>query len=389
MIADLSVKLISFAIIYKLATILGPEYYGKYALTISLIAFLKLFTNLNTDLLGTREVSKSKKISLLYLNNIIFVKTILFVLSLFTLSFLIYQIYEDIVILKLFLILALTVLIENFYALWFFQAFNNFKLKAIIQIIQYSMYLILVMLFIDNLNDIFNVAIFYLFSSLIALSIPLNILFRRYKLTQLSFSFQKKIIKQGTVLAASQLVIYIYLNTDKLFLGYFYSDEIVGFYDIAYKFFTALSVVTFGIWSIFLPKISNIKNVEEFLVYRKMMFFSGSILALLLMVFHEEIIDLTFGVAYNDSKIILFYLGINLFVVTLNGIYASPLQLWNEESYFLKIVSISAVLNVFLNLILIPTYSMEGAIIATIASEILVLILAYSKFKRIRKCIKV
>jgi O-antigen/teichoic acid export membrane protein len=39
MIADLSVKLISFVIIYKLATILGPEYYGKYALTISLIVF--------------------------------------------------------------------------------------------------------------------------------------------------------------------------------------------------------------------------------------------------------------------------------------------------------------------------------------------------------------
>ena len=55
----------------------------------------------------------------------------------------------------------------------------------------------------------------------------------------------------------------------------------------------------------------------------------------------------------------------------------------HEEYSVAKIYSIAAVFNVILNLILIPKYSVYGASVATVLSEILILILELYMIRKI------
>ena len=57
----------------------------------------------------------------------------------------------------------------------------------------------------------------------------------------------------------------------------------------------------------------------------------------------------------------------------------------HKEYSVTKIYSIAAVFNVILNLILIPKYSVYGAAVATVASEILILLLQFYMIRKINQ----
>jgi O-antigen/teichoic acid export membrane protein len=82
---------------------------------------------------------------------------------------------------------------------------------------------------------------------------------------------------------------------------------------------------------------------------------------------------LIFGASYAQSGRIFEWLCLDLVLVFFNMAYNQPLVTWNHQRLALRCTIAGAVVNVVLNLLLIPRFGSMGAVVATIAAEIAVL----------------
>ena len=87
----------------------------------------------------------------------------------------------------------------------------------------------------------------------------------------------------------------------------------------------------------------------------------------------SPLIALLFGPAFGEAEMIVTLLvcatGLAYFRLCLDA----PLMAWGQDNWRIRALGIGAVANVLLNLYLIPLYAGEGAAIATIISELIVL----------------
>lgn len=182
------------------------------------------------------------------------------------------------------------------------------------------------------------------------------------------------LLKDSWPLIVSGAVIMIYLRIDQIMLGQMKGDDSVGLYSAAVKvaemcYFLPSIIVS----SIFPSIILYRKNDEQ--LYKKSLqhlFNLMVILSLLIVIpvsfFANEIIMLLFGEAYAASGLILaIQVWANVFVFL--GIARGP---WILAEGFMKFSFLAtgsgAIINIILNLYLIPEYGGVGASIATVIS---------------------
>ena len=83
----------------------------------------------------------------------------------------------------------------------------------------------------------------------------------------------------------------------------------------------------------------------------------------------EAILGFLFGESFLPASATLRLLMLNVGVLHLRVAFDAPLTAWNRERRHAAVMVLTAVLNVGLNLWLIPDYGMEGAAIATLFSQ--------------------
>ena len=98
-------------------------------------------------------------------------------------------------------------------------------------------------------------------------------------------------------------------------------------------------------------------------------------LAIGTMFYSLDIIQLIYGHEYDAASSVLSILIWTLCLLFINGACNSLLLASHKEVTTLKIYAIAAAFNVIINLILIPSYSANGAALATVLSDLLILII--------------
>ena len=88
----------------------------------------------------------------------------------------------------------------------------------------------------------------------------------------------------------------------------------------------------------------------------------------------DKIILLTFGNEYQSSIIAFQILIWSAVLIFMGTSFSDLLNSVNKQLVLAKIVGVSAILNILLNLILIPKYSYLGASVATVISVFLILL---------------
>lgn len=182
----------------------------------------------------------------------------------------------------------------------------------------------------------------------------------------------------------------IYFNIDRVFLTYFKGNYATGLYSVSYTFIGFLLSILAIINTTFLPVLSNFSNnkpkLEE--IVKKYMYLlylfiipvtiGGIYLA-------PKIISLVFGSQYLGGTF-AFQLIMFFFLLNAVGVVNYYLLITNNlEKYSLKLLGLSAVTNLLLNLIFIPWLGIVGAAITTIISEIVIFTGSYIKIRGIIK----
>lgn len=197
------------------------------------------------------------------------------------------------------------------------------------------------------------------------------------------FSVNKKLFLFGLPLVITSAGALIITYFDTLMLTYFDTLSVVGVYNIIYP--TALLVVMIGssIGSILMPIITELwslrkkKEIKNALrIINKYLLIFCLPVIIVLMFFSRQLVRIFFGKEY--------LIGVSAFNILLIGalfkIFAAiniqTIIAFKEPNKIMMVFTSGAMLNVVLNFILIPKYSLNGAAVATALSFLLMLLIS-------------
>lgn len=160
--------------------------------------------------------------------------------------------------------------------------------------------------------------------------------------------------------------------TDIVMLGFFVPAEDVGLYRVAVQgallVIFGLQVVTM-ITSPYLARLhaqNDIKRLQRLITISARVAFAASLaITLVYLFFGDLIIELFFGEEYLRSYEPLLILSAGQVINGMFGPVGMLLSMTGHERDTAKVLSIAALTNVVLNLMLVPLYGMNGAALAT------------------------
>ena len=190
-----------------------------------------------------------------------------------------------------------------------------------------------------------------------------------------SFPLARSLLKESWPLILASVSTMIYMRIDQIMLGEMMGTKAVGIYSAATRISEVWYFIPMAISSSFTPAIFKAKEISQALFHQRLrelirLLIVLSLLVALPMTFLSTAITTTlFGTEYLESGRIL-SVQIWAAVFVFMGIGSLPWFVAENCSYLaLRITFIGAIVNIILNLMLIPKYGVMGAAIATVVSQ--------------------
>ena len=394
-VAEIISSILLFFFTVFVAKYLGAEKYGQLAFALSIATLFAVLVDFGLGILTIREVARDKALANKYLSSIFTLRVLLSVV------FLILMFFVGLLSGKGSLVVCLVVL-TSLYMVFnhlmqacnaIFRAFERMKYEAIGKCI-FSL-----ILFGGGLAIIwkeFDLIFFgwvYAIAMLIAMLYSLLVV-RKY-FTKIRFSFDigfwKYLIKESWPFALSLIFISVYYFMDTVMLGFMGQDREVGWYNAGYKIVFFVLLFSNVLASVIFPVISklykeSLDRLKIFLTnFSKLMVLFAVPLGIGGVLLGPRILNLIFGEEYMGGALAFQILLWSASIIYISIVYGNSLQACDRQRIYVKGVGIGALVNVILNLILIPLYSLNGAAVATVLAELAVLVYMYIKLNQLVK----
>ena len=185
----------------------------------------------------------------------------------------------------------------------------------------------------------------------------------------------KELLLFSTPLLINSILGMIMGYTDTLMLGYFKTADVVGLYNGALPLAHLIPIALTSMVFIYTPIISQLypKNLlkeikRSYAVLTKWVFSVTLPLFLIFIFFPDIVLSFLFGSQYIGAAAALQFLALGFFVHTFLGPNGATLTAMGKTKILMWASVASAVLNVVLNVSLIPLIGMTGAAMATASS---------------------
>ena len=281
----------------------------------------------------------------------------------------------------LYFIAGLQILLNYLSIDWLFQGMEEYRYISIRSTIVKLASLILLFVMVRSRDDYLNYAFIY------CLGIAGNNIFNiiraskyvgKYKISKDISRHFKPII----ILLVASIAVELFVMVDTTMLGLYCDDSSVGCYSNAMKLVRTVNTSIAAIGAVLLPRLSTVyeeKNFKEFnkLVNSglKIMLLFAFPAALGLVVLSKECVLLLFGDSFINAISILKVLALMIPFVVCNTILGAQVLITaNREKKYMLSVMVSALVNIVLNALLIPKYGAPSAAIASLISEVIVLV---------------
>jgi O-antigen/teichoic acid export membrane protein len=404
--AQILTALMSFVFMIYLARFLGEAGFGKYNFAFSLTTLLVTFTDLGVNQLLVREIARERDLSSYYVNNAVFLKIPLSILTFVLIAVLAWTLNlssDASILLYLFGIYNILLTVSGTY-LSLFQAWERMEYVALFQIIERLFIVTLGLGVLIMGYGLMVVAWVYVFAGILDIAVAASLSFRRFIRPSRSIDtgLQKKLLLMGLPFGLNSLFAVFFFKIDTVLLGLLRDDVAVGIYNAAYNPLLALSMIVAGMVSAAVyPVMSryfreDAGSLSGFTrISSRYLAIAGFPVAAGCLVLADRFIGLFYAGGYGGAvpafQILALFIPIRL-VSTITGTLLSSID---RQEYRMLSVGISAAFNIVLNMIFIPYYSYIGAAAATVLSELLLYILflyyigkAYDDVKLNREFIK-
>jgi len=184
------------------------------------------------------------------------------------------------------------------------------------------------------------------------------------------------LLKVSIPLMFAQSVQFVMSWTDKLMLGSMSTLEEVGIYHTAFKLSMFAAVALMSVNSIASPKFAEMFANNDMIGLKKvvrqstkMIFWTSVPLVVVFFMFPEFLLGL-FGKEFKVGVTAFIFLSCGKLFSSFSGSVGNILQMTGNQNILAKILLCAAILNIALNLYLIPKYGINGAALASMISII-------------------
>jgi O-antigen/teichoic acid export membrane protein len=370
-----------------IARIINPEGIGKIEFVSSFIQYFVLIAQIGIPIYGIKACAKhrhDKKILTRTFQEIAVINIVAIFVSYLILIIVLASVEQLQNYGQLFLVFSFTILMSCSSVEWFYQAIEDYKYITIRSIFVKVISLILIFILINSSDD------YVLYAVLLVIGTSLNSIFNLVNLRKhinifensgrMQFSQHFQAISTLFILSISTS---LYVNLDKILLGFISGDEYVGFYSISNRIVKLVLTVITSISIVMLPRLSHYESTGKKLVANELI---RKIVDLLLFIS----IPATFGIILLSKPIILLFAGSSYTPSILSLQILAPLLIFISLSNFLGIqvlvslgkekwtllsTLLASFLNITINLLLIPHLNQIGTSIASSITELFVILL--------------
>jgi O-antigen/teichoic acid export membrane protein len=388
LLAQISTPVCSFFLVFFIARFLGVSGMGKFSASLSLLYIIQAFSSLGFDYLITREVAQNKSKASEYLVNASFIAFIVSALMAVVMCVTINLITDVADIIKASYILSISLIPYSLQVVAgaTCKAFEKIEYNAI-SLVSGNVFKVLLGLLVlfkgDGLIALMVVILGgYILTFCINFYFALKCIPEKY--FRIDYKFCKWIIRAAPVFALIFIANTVRWNVDNLILTNLLGEIEVGFYSAAYKlmnigklgiscYIVAIQPVVFRLFKSSAKKYKMV--CEDSIRYLLILSIPIAVGTTLL---SNSFVSLIFGSDFLPAANVL---RIIIWILTFSGanlIFANALVASNNQRINLQANLLSLVANVWLNLVLIPRFSIIGASIASISSSFL--LLAYQYF---------
>ncbi len=384
---------ISLFVTSLVARYFGPEKYGVYNYALSFITLFSAFSTLGLENLTVKSIIVKEY----HEGTILFTSLVLRVIGgliLVILSYYAIRILEpdDKNVQLLVSIMSLTMVFKSIEVIdYWSQAYQKAKMMSIIKICTYiiiSLMKICLVLFGGNLTQY---AIVYSIDAIITgFALLLAYFHFRNDKTKWNFSFKYSvyILSQSWYLILSGLMVTLYMQMDKIMLGYMLNNKAsVGIYSIASQVSSLWYFIPIAIITSFKPLIMTKKQQSDF-EYKRILQVLYTIIAwigiffgIMITIFSRPLILLLFGPVYGSAADIL---SVSIWAGTfaLLGTVRSVWLLYEGlQRYTLIYTFVGFITNLVLNSLFIPIWGGLGAAVATLVAQFVSNVLSLAFFR--------
>lgn len=361
-----------------IARLLGPEKQGQYTLIILLPTILYTFLNSGISIstvyfVGIKKYSDQE----IYFTNLFFSLALSFfsmVIGLLVTVFFSDYFFANIPIQ---LLLYALLIIPMIYLQKILQSFLHSKedflnLNFVVIINQLGL-LFFSLLFVWYLNlSVLGAVISFACTQLLMVIVSYSIIQKKYEfgfsLTS-SLPYLKDSLIFGLKGHISNILTFLSYRIDVFLIAYFLDDLSVGIYSIAVLLVERIWLIPQAVSSVLFARVSNLKTEIEktnFTAFASrnalfLTFLSGSVLALI----SPWLIQFLFGNEFNGSVIPFLYMIPGVVLFALSKILANDFVGRGRPEINSFIAFFVAILNIILNILLIPSFGIKGAAITT------------------------
>lgn len=380
-VAQILSYVLAFFYTLYMARYLGADGYGSISLAVSLTGIFGILVDMGLNTLLIREVARDKSKTNKFISNTAIMKVILSLVTLGAIYIFVNLSGYSELVKTLIYVVYLSVVIGSYSNIFnaVMQAEEKMEYVSVSTIISG-----LVMFFGTLIGIYYSWDVVY-FAALYVISNGLNfiyisiIYFWKFNVPQIDvdFGFWKPVLKEAWPFGLTSLSGQLYTYVDTVIISLMQGTLVVGWYSAAYRLIITLLFVPTAVNIAIFPVMSRLytSSKESLLLvnerYFKYMLILGVPLGFGTVVLADKIILLIFGTEYIPSIIALQILIWTTVFTFVGASFVQLLQSINKQLILTKISFICLVINVILNLFLIPTYSYIGASAVTLVTEII------------------
>ena len=359
----------------------GDVNYGIFTFSLAFVFVIEIFIDFGLSELSQRGVARDKKLAPKYFGNLLVWKliasTVVFAVLVLTINLLKsspetrFTVY----------LLGFANILRSFKSTCraFFRAFERFDLDCLTMYIERSTLLVVGTIVLILGGGLISFALVFVVVRAFDLVLTFGIL--NWKIIKIiprfDFSFLKKLQIEALPFGLFFVIITLYSYVDTVMLSFMRTDAEVGWYNAAYKIYEGLTVFPFIICVVLYPRLSQLfvlnKKAHSLLSSRaaKYMFIISFPILICGIILSKNIINI-FGKEFQNSVVALQILLLGVVFVFQIWLFQTILNSIDKQKVVMYVGLTGLIVNVFLNLLLIPRYGFKGAAATTVISELMV-----------------
>lgn len=382
--------LLRFIATLYLARVLSPLGFGQIAFAQVILAYFILFIDSGLEAFGTREIAASSEDRSRIVDKILTIRFVLIIVSLIILLTFAPLFTPSAVTKNLLIVYSFVLIPIGLNLNWFFRGIEKMMLVAVSDLLQIGLYLALIILVVKSPEQILFVPIIFIAGHMLSTLFFSGIYTHRWRLPKLYLSIKDnwQFLRSAIPVVTILIFFQIYYNLDTLMLGFFRGEREVGLYNAAYRLIMGIITLSAVLMESVYPAFSRLyqkRPLEVSKLLKKTLTLSMVVaipIGIAGTILSGPIMVTLFGSAFSDSKFALQILVWSAALVLFAANYGYCLVACHQQKALAISIGIGAAANIALNFLLIPSYGIMGASLATVIAQFTMLIFQIAFFYR-------